>query len=105
MNWMRSSQSCERLSALAMLNIHRDVKLDISEIKNLYKVKHPLKFEQLVKRKKFIHFFWNIIAILLEFQNHYFKQGYLSFLVKSRRVLLSTQKFSKNVSMSINKLF
>jgi len=59
-----------------------DVKLDISENKNLYKIKHPLKFEQLVKRKKFIHLFWNIIAIFLEFQNHYFKQGYLSFLVK-----------------------
>ena len=41
----------------------RDVKLDISEIKNLYKVKHPLKFE------KFIHLFWNIIAIFGSFKN------------------------------------
>ena len=69
MNWMRSSQSCERPSALAMLNIHRDVKLDISEIKKLYKIKHPLKFEKLVKRKKFIHLFWNIIAIFGSFKN------------------------------------
>ena len=52
-----------------MLNIHRDVKLDISEIKNLYKVKHPLKFEQLVKRRKFIHLFWNKIAIFGSFKN------------------------------------
>ena len=47
----------------------RDVKLDISKIKNLYKVKHPLKFEQLVKRKKFIHLFWNIIVIFGSFKN------------------------------------
>jgi len=43
--------------------------LDISEIKNLYKVKHPLKFEQLAKRKKFIHLFWNIIAIFGSLKN------------------------------------
>jgi len=40
-----------------------------------------------------------------EFQKHYFKRGYLSFLVKVEGFFLSTKKFTKNVSMSINKLF
>ena len=60
----------------------RDVKLDISKIKNLYKVKHPLKCKQLVKRKKIHSFILEYNSHFWEFQKHYFKRGYLSFLVK-----------------------
>ena len=65
-----------------------------------YFSKIQLEFEKLVKRKKFIHLFWNIIAIFGSFKNIVLSKDICHFQSKQKSFFLSTLKFTKNVSIS-----